>query len=95
VAPRCVFVRSWAQAGPNASARPLGRQSCQRSPGPDGADIAFLCQRAAMFCVKDAVSGNDANDVSITRHHFDTALRLMTAHAANATPEAPCLLLAG
>jgi hypothetical protein len=48
-----------------------------------------------MFCVKDAVSGNDANDVSITRHHFDTALRLMTAHAANATPEAPCLLLAG
>ena len=55
-----------------------------------GADIAYLCQRAVMFCVKDAVDAYDPNEVSITRHHFDADLGLMTApHATNAAHEAP------
>ncbi len=74
----------------------LAAELASAARGLTGADIAYLCQRAAMFCVKDAVGANDANEGSaITRHHFDSALRLMTAHATNATPQAPCLLLAG
>ena len=42
-----------------------------------------------MFCVKDAVDAYDPNEVSITRHHFDADLGLMTApHATNAAPSA-------
>jgi SpoVK/Ycf46/Vps4 family AAA+-type ATPase len=67
------------------------------SHGLTGADIAYLCQRAAMFCVKDAVGANEPKEISITRHHFDAALGLLTtsAHATNAEPEPPRLLLAG
>jgi SpoVK/Ycf46/Vps4 family AAA+-type ATPase len=59
-----------------------------------GADIAYLCQRAAMFCVKDAVGAGEVNEgIAIARHHFDAALGLLTA--ANAAPEPRRLLLAG
>jgi len=48
------------------------------------------------FCVKYAVGANEPNDIAITRHHFDAALGLLTAaHATNAEPELPRLLLAG
>jgi hypothetical protein len=62
-----------------------------------GADIAYVCQRAAMFCVKDAACGSgELNAIAIARHHFDAALCLMTAaHAMDTTPESPRLLLAG
>lgn len=63
-----------------------------------GADIAYLCQRAAMFCVKDAARSTDQvqTDIAIARHHFDAALSLMTeAHATDARPESPRMLLAG
>jgi SpoVK/Ycf46/Vps4 family AAA+-type ATPase len=65
--------------------------------GLTGADIAYLCQRAAMCCVKDAVSAGEANEgIAITRHHFDAALSfLTTTHATDARPESPRLLLAG
>ena len=59
--------------------------------GLTGADIAYLCQRAAIFCVKQAARGsNDASDIAIGRHHFDAALCLLTtAHATDATSESP------
>ena len=64
--------------------------------GLTGADIAYLCQRAAMFCVKDAVGASELDDIAIARHHFDAALRLLTtAHTTDATPQSPRLLLAG
>jgi len=62
------------------------------------ASIAYLCQRAAMFCVKDAASADSAqNDIAIPRHHFDAALALLAAarHTVTATTDPPRLLLAG
>ena len=65
--------------------------------GLTGADIAYVCQRAALFCVKDAARASyELNYIAITRHHFDAALSLLTAaHATSAHPESPLLLLAG
>jgi hypothetical protein len=56
----------------------------------------YLCQRAAMFCVKDAVGAGEVNEgIAIARHHFNSALGLLTAaRAANAAPEHQRLLLA-
>jgi len=50
-----------------------------------------------MSCVKDAVGVGEANEgIAIARYHFDAALRLLTAaHATDATPQSPRLLLAG
>ena len=77
--------------GERAGIRPfLAANLASSSQGMTGADIAYLCQRAVMFCVKDAVDAYDPNEVSITRHHFDADLGLMTApHATNAAHEAP------
>ena len=74
----------------------LAAELAGAAQGLTGADIAYLCHRAAMFCVKDAVGANDANEIAITRHHFDAALGLLTKNQATAaTPESPRLLLAG
>ena len=65
--------------GERAGIRPfLAANLTSSSQGMTGADIAYLCQRAAMFCVKDAVDAYDPNEVSITRHHFDADLGLIT-----------------
>jgi SpoVK/Ycf46/Vps4 family AAA+-type ATPase len=65
--------------------------------GLPGADIAYVCQRAAMFCVKESVSSsNNTQDIAIARNHFDAALgHLTTEHATDDHPEAPRLQLAG
>lgn len=65
--------------------------------GMTGADIAYVCQRAAMCCVKDAIGGTgELNNIAIARRHFDAALRLLTAaHPTEAIPEPQRLLLAG
>ena len=62
-----------------------------------GADIAYLCQRAAMCCVKDALGGTaELKDIAVTRRHFDASVRLLAeANATAATPEAPRLLRVG
>jgi SpoVK/Ycf46/Vps4 family AAA+-type ATPase len=74
----------------------LAAELASAAQGLTGADIAYLCQRAAMFCVKDAVGANEPNDIAITRHHFEAALGLLTAaHATDAAPEPHRLLLAG
>ena len=70
----------------------LAGELASTSHGLIGADINYLCQRAAMFFffVKDAVGANEATDVAIARHHFDAALGLLTAtHATDAMPEPP------
>ena len=59
---------------------------------------AYLCQRAARACVKEAVSAGEAADggTAIARRHFDAALLLLTAaHATEVAPEPRHLLLAG
>jgi AAA+ superfamily predicted ATPase len=72
----------------------LAAELASATNGMTGADIAYLCQRAAMFCVKDAVGAGEVNEgIAIARHHFDAALGLLTA--ANAAPEPRRLLLAG
>jgi hypothetical protein len=50
-----------------------------------------------MFCVKEAARGSsELSDIAIMPHHFDAALCLVTgAHASNAAPASPRLLLAG
>jgi transitional endoplasmic reticulum ATPase len=75
----------------------LAAELASAAQGLTGADIAYLCQRAAMFCVKDAVGAGEANGgITISRRHFDAALGLLTsAHRVDATPELPRLLLAG
>jgi len=76
----------------------LAAEMASATHGLTGADIAYVCQRAAMFCVKDAVGANDANDdIAIAPRHFDAALQLLTAARSTvaATPDAPRLLLAG
>jgi SpoVK/Ycf46/Vps4 family AAA+-type ATPase len=73
----------------------LAAELASAAQGLTGADIAYLCQRAAMFCVKDAVGAGGANEgIAIKRHHFDAALSLLaTVHDTDAPPRH--LLLAG
>jgi transitional endoplasmic reticulum ATPase len=62
-----------------------------------GADIAYVCQRAAMFCVKEAACGSSKlHDIAIARHHFDAALCLVTPVNTTAPAlDSSLLLLAG
>ena len=75
----------------------LAAEMASATQGLTGADIAYVCQRAAMFCVKEAARGsNELQDVAIARHHFDAALGLVTpAHPAAPALDASLLLLAG
>jgi AAA+ superfamily predicted ATPase len=75
----------------------LAAEMAGAATGLTGADIAYVCQRAAMSCVKEAVRGSsELNDIAIARHHFDAALCLLTAaHTTDATPQSPRLVLAG
>jgi AAA+ lid domain len=79
--------------GERAGIRPfLAANLASSSQGMTGADIAYLCQRVAMFCVKDAARApvQDQTAIAVTRHHFDAALGLMTEpYATNAAHEAP------
>ena len=72
----------------------LAAEMAGAAEGLTGADIAYVCQRAAMFCVKEAARGSsERSEIAIARHHFDAALRLLTAtHATEAHPESPLLL---
>jgi transitional endoplasmic reticulum ATPase len=40
----------------------LAADLASAAQGLTGADIAYLCQRAAMFCVKDAVGAGKVNE---------------------------------
>jgi SpoVK/Ycf46/Vps4 family AAA+-type ATPase len=75
----------------------LAAELASAAHGFTGADIAYLCQRAAMCCVKDAVGDAQyPTDIAIARRHFDAALGLLTtAHTSDVTPEPRHLLLAG
>jgi transitional endoplasmic reticulum ATPase len=79
------------------TAERLATDLASAAQGLTGADIAFVCQRAAMFCVKESVrSSNNTQDIAIARNHFDAALgHLTTEHATDAHPESPRLQLAG
>jgi SpoVK/Ycf46/Vps4 family AAA+-type ATPase len=81
---------------PTLSPDRLAADLASATLGHTGADIAYLCQRAAMVCVKEAVGAGEANEgIAIARRHFDTALSfLTTAHATEAAPETRQLLLA-
>jgi SpoVK/Ycf46/Vps4 family AAA+-type ATPase len=75
----------------------LAAEMAGAARGMTGADIAYVCQRAAMSCVKEAVRGSsELNAIAIARHHFDAALNLLTtAHTTDAALDSPRLLLAG
>jgi transitional endoplasmic reticulum ATPase len=46
----------------------LAADLASAAQGLAGADIAYLCQRAAMFCVKEVAGGSsEANDIAIAR----------------------------
>jgi SpoVK/Ycf46/Vps4 family AAA+-type ATPase len=67
----------------------LAAEMAGAAEGLTGADIAYVCQQAAMFWVKEAARGSsELSDIAIARHHFDVALFLMiAAHAMDTTPE--------
>jgi AAA+ superfamily predicted ATPase len=69
----------------------LAAELASATNGMTGADIAYLCQRAAMCCVKDAARATvqDQTDIAIARHHFDAALGLLTAARSTMAAHAP------
>jgi SpoVK/Ycf46/Vps4 family AAA+-type ATPase len=63
----------------------LAAEMAGAAQGLTGADIAYVCQRAAMSCVKEAVRGcSNASDIAIARHHFGAALSLLTTEIIEA-----------
>lgn len=55
----------------------LAAELAAAAPGLTGADIAFVCQRAALLCVKEAAGGlAEMDDLAIARYHFRAALAL-------------------
>jgi transitional endoplasmic reticulum ATPase len=55
--------------------------------GLTGADIAFVCRRAAMLCVKEAVRRpQETESIALTAAHFRAALVHVSASSSNATP---------
>ena len=75
----------------------LATELASATQGLTGADIAYVCQRAAMFCVKEAACGSSKlHDIAIARHHFDAALCLVTpVHTTAPALDSSLLLLAG
>lgn len=73
----------------------LAAEMAGAAEGLTGADIAYVCQRAAMFCVKEAARGSsELSNIAIMPHHLDAALCLVAgAHASDATPASPRLML--
>ena len=64
------------------------------TPGLTGADIAHICQRAALLCVKDASQIDPPpQNIAITRKHFRKSVRDMTGgdthHRKQSTPHDP------
>lgn len=79
---------------PRLPAEGLASELAGATSGRTGADIAYLCQRAAMLCVKEAATGaNEGSGIALARRHFEAALRLLTA--AGMAPEVRRVLLAG
>ena len=75
----------------------LASEMAIAAQGLTGADIAYVCQRAAMFCVREAVRGaSEPHDIAIARHHFDAALCLVTpAHTTAPDLDSSLHLIAG
>ncbi len=58
--------------------------------GLTGADIAYVCQRAAMSCVKEAARGSsELNDIAIARHHFKASAFCARPKRARHLPPMP------
>jgi len=54
---------------------PLAADLAAATPGFTGADIAYVCQRAALLCVKEASSRKEVpTALAITADHFHTAI---------------------
>ena len=53
----------------------IATELASMTDGASGADLEYLCQTAAVLCVKDAVSTGASMDMlTISKHHFDSAL---------------------
>jgi len=53
----------------------LAAELATTTPGFTGADIAYVCQRAALFCVKEASTvPRQPTDLAITAKHFRSAI---------------------
>lgn len=54
------------------------KQLAQRSEGMNGAEIASVCRRAAMFAIRDSIAENpnaSAPAIIISTHHLDAAMQ--------------------
>lgn len=60
---------------PPLTSHRLAADLASATQGLTGADIAYLCQRAAMFCVKDAISAAELADIAVARKHFSARAR--------------------
>ncbi len=64
----------------------LARELANNTPGLTGADIAHVCNRAALLCVKEASSINPPpKDVAITEKHFRKAVRDLPSGSSSDT----------
>ena len=75
----------------------LAAELAAATPDLTGADIAFVCQRAALLCVREAVAGSSApQDLAIARGHLlAAAAQLASSRSASPTPLSRPLLFAG
>jgi len=82
---------------PSIDVESLATELASMADGASGADLEYLCQTAAMLCVKDAVStGASMDTVTISKHHFDSALASMqlSSQSNHSVPLLPARMMA-
>ncbi len=77
----------------------LAAELAASTSGFTGADIAYVCQRAALLCVKEASTiPRQPTDIAITAEHFRSAIanqgRAATADHRTGVADASAMLLA-
>ena len=77
----------------------LAAELAGATPGLTGADIAYVCQRAALLCVKEASTATEpSHELAITANHFRAAMAGLGRSAAgkrrSSVAEASALFLA-
>jgi len=51
------------------------------TPNLAGADIEFICRKAAMFAIKECIEGNSGDELLISPKHFEKAVKMLAAQS--------------
>jgi AAA+ superfamily predicted ATPase len=73
----------------------LAVEMADATEGCTGADVAFVCQRAALLCVKAAAHGEHTEAIAIGVEHLHAAVAFVTGVRAPAVTARPVLRAAG